>query len=368
MVWGAIASAAVAVGVGLYNAYKSGRIDKNTYEAQKRAIEELERNWQLPPGEAQPITFEQMKVLQQYAPEIPQMIQETRPELITEATSAPQIRAQNDAMAKYAQFASVGDDAISKANREQVGFEADARTKSSRQNVMQEFARRGLLGTNEQLLGELQATDGIASNARQASLQAQSQAEERRRAALGQMSNLATQVRGQNQTTERANIDILNAFNRRATEGANTYAKQVAEQRNEAQLKNLQANQSALDANTTMANRYSQLNTERGEQALKDRSDSQKYLNELRFRGQTGLATDGGAVASAAHQNNMGNFATAANAGAGIAGAYSARDRQAKDDDFRQQELDIKRGKNLTDVSMDDEEEIDFKTDKTRGL
>lgn len=331
-----IGAAAVTAVAGAYSAYQQGKISKEQYKKTKQAFEDLKAKYELPDASVQDINLEEYNLLKQFSPEVASFVEEERPELITESGSGQEKRLQKNALDKYAGLAETGKDPIADAQREQAMFEADQRSRSERANIIRNMAQRGLVGGGTELLGSVAAEDDARANARAASLQGVQDSERRRLQALGNMTNLASDVRNQNLKTESANRDIMNAFTQRVANARNSYNRYAAEQNNEAQKFNINQNQAMANANVDTRNRENTGNIARQEAAKEARRSASNDLAKMEYQGATGLAN----MAADNSRQNVANITqvigTAASQGGQIYG-------QAQDRQDRQQDLELKR-------------------------
>jgi hypothetical protein len=143
----------------------------------------------------------------------------------------------------------------------------------------------------------MQGSQDAAVGARQASLDAVKQAEARRLGALGDMTNLASNIRGQNRQVEQTNVDIMNSFNQRLANAQNLYNQGVANTQNQAQQFNI-GNQARVNmGNTDLRNQARLSNLTRQERAQQDLLDfeNQKLRDVTNMQG--GLAAAQGQAA-----------------------------------------------------------------------
>lgn len=266
----------------LDQARAQNRLDEQTYQQLQDIYGRLEAQYQaymdgyqLPPGSVPPFTPQEMELIGQFQPEIPNLVQESAPELITESASGQEMAAQREALADYRNLAQTGDDAISRSARERASFEADQKMKSLRAGVLRDRASRGMLGSGDELLASLQGADTAAINARQDMLGAQEAAQQRRLGALAASANLAGSIRQQNTGTERANAEIMNAFNQRMAANQNVYNQNVANTQNQAQMTNLQAAQNVANQNVNIRNQAQMSNLQAQQQAQENLRQAQ---------------------------------------------------------------------------------------------
>jgi hypothetical protein len=276
---GGVASTAINAAA----AYKKGEISEAEYKRAIAAANELERQLKtLRPDETwENINPQLLSESAKFSPEIAGFVQENAPELIQEAGSETEKRVQREALQKYAAMSETGRDVISDAQREQALFEADARSKSRQQQLMEGLRRQGQLGSGAGLVAQLQGEQADRQLSREASLQGVQQAEMRRREALGQAASLAGQIRGQNVNVESSNVGTMNSFNQRLANAKNMYNQYAAGARNEAQSINQQREIARNAANVGTTNKYAMYNRE---QALAARERARQFDENLTNR------------------------------------------------------------------------------------
>lgn len=145
-----------------------------------------------------------------------------------------------DAQNQAAQFS-----ALDAANQQ-----ANAREGAIRQSM----ERKGQGGTGVNALMRAQAAQMGANRAAQGTLDAASQAALMKLQALGAAGNAAGQMRGQDVGLNSQNAGIINDFNRFNVAAQNRVAEQNVENRNAAQLRNLNTRQDISGRNTGIRN------------------------------------------------------------------------------------------------------------------
>lgn len=276
---------------GILAARDAGRIDEQTYQRLKASGEEYlaEMEGLLPPGTVDPMKWEQFKAeVEKFVPEAAEFIPEKTPQQITESGSAEEQQAQKEALRQYRDLAQTGYDPIAAAQQEAALTASAAQASSARQAALREASQRGLGGTGLDVLAGLGATEQAAVGGRQAALQAQAEAGQRRLQALGSYSNLAGQMRQQTTGVESQNVNIMNAFNERAARDLNKYNQYVAEMKNEADLFNLKNQQSRDEALVRQRNEQMVYDTERREAAERERRQARQGLAKDRYKISTG--------------------------------------------------------------------------------
>lgn len=349
MVWPMVAMAAVSLVSAAYSEYKQGKISKQELDKRKALAEKLEQGLRAPPGTAEPFTPEEYAQIQQYSPQIATFVQENRPTMVKEAGSQKEKRIQQEALDAIRARAQSGKDVIADAQREEALFEADARAKGRREEILRNMAARGLSGSGQDLLAQMQGSQDAAVGARQASLDAAKQAEARRLSALTQMGDMASSLRGQNRQVEQTNVDIMNSFNQRLANAQNLYNQNVANTRNEAQRFNI-GNQARVNmANTELRNRTGLDNLTRREAAERELRDFENQKLRDIVNVQSGLAATQGQADRDRVAGRDQLIQSGVSAGSQVysgykadqaASAAAAQAEQNRMEDLRQRELD----------------------------
>ena len=322
----------------------------------------IEKGYQMPEFDEEPLTMEEYKFLQEYVPEIATFVTEKAPQQVMEAGSRQEIRAQQEALRSLQQQAATGDDAIAKAQREQALGEATAREQSLRQQALSRLAQTGMLSGADRITAEQEAVSAAAGRARQESLQAAAEQQQRRSQALQQSAQLASNMRQANLAKEQTNVSIMNNFNARASQRRQQYLNNVAQTRNQAQEFNLRAKQDIANRNTALTNsmaQYEQQRRDKYEQAKVDAANQklamQQGISGTEYNNTTaepaGLLEKGlsgaGQAGIQAGVNQLGN---AMSAPATPAAAPPTPAATVKPSDF-----------------MDDEEQSNFNASQTRS-
>lgn len=204
------------------------------------------------------------------------------------------LAAQMQALNSLKQLSQTGMSATDKARLNQIQQSAASQAEGQRQQVLQNFAQRGLGGSGNELLAQLQASQNAANQGNQQSLDVAGQAQNAALQALQGYGQQASGIEGQeyNQQAQAANAnDLTNRFN--TTNQLAQQQRNVAS-RNQAQASNLQNKQNLMNANTGQSNTALQ-QQKAGEQDLFN-----DQLNQ-------GKALSGAEFAGANAYNNMGN-------------------------------------------------------------
>ena len=312
-----------STGITALAAYKKGEISEAEYRRAIAAADELERKLKtLRPDETwENINPQLLTEAAKFSPDIAAFVEENAPQLIQEADSATEKRIQRQALQSYAAQAETGRDVISEAQQEQALFEADARAKSRRNQLMESLRRQGALGSGAGLVAQLQGEQAEQQAAREQSLRAVQEAEQRRRQSLSQAASLSGQIRGQNLNVESANVGTMNAYNQRLANARNLYNQYTSGERNQAQQINQNREIARQSSNINTANEYARMNRMQA-LAAKDRArqydvDTTNKLFDVR----------GGAESarSKAKAQQYADYATAVTSGIGTGlSAYTA--------------------------------------------
>ena len=228
-----------------------------------------------------PLTLEEYQYLQDYVPELATYIEEKAPKVVAEAQSQTEIQTQKDVLQRARQQMVEGDDAIAKAARENAKGESMALEQSMRKQALSQLAQQGMLSGADRITAEMSAVQNAGQNARQASLQAASEQETRRRQSMGMAADLAGNIRNQNMTKERSNVDIMNSFNQRAAQRRQQYLESIASQRNQAQQRNLSVRQDINNSNTALRNSMQTYEQDRRDQYERDRVNNSNNRLEM---------------------------------------------------------------------------------------
>lgn len=243
-------SSLISGGLNMWGASKA----QAAYEDAMRKLQQMiENEWEVP--EFERFTPQEYQLLSIYNPEIAQYIQESAPQLLNEAASQGLINKQNQVLSKMeGQIAEGGEDAVSRAENAKLASEADAQRRSSRNNLLADYGRRGLAGSADEMLADAASVDSVNEQQYLGSLQNAANAQRRKADLLNQYSGTLGSMRGQNLAVESQNANTTNSFNERMTRNLNQYNQYMAQQRNDAQLYNNNNRQNISNANIDLRN------------------------------------------------------------------------------------------------------------------
>jgi hypothetical protein len=341
-----VAAAALTVGsaignivTGIYAAKQAKKINEETYQRLMRVAQDYENEMKglVPPGTVDRITFENFKrEVSDYIPQIAQHIPEATPQQLTEAGVGTEKQAQQEALRQYGRMAQAGYDPIAAAQQEQALAAGAAQASAARQAALREAAQRGMGGTGLDVLSGMGATEQAGVAGRQAALQAQQEAGQRRLQALGQYGTLAGQMRQQGAQTEQANVNIMNAFNERMSRNLNQYNQYVAELKNQAQLQNRAEQQRIGEMNVEQRNKALTYNTEAARRAIEDRRAAQERMAATKYGIQSGMGKLYGEMKGQELSKDLlpwqQGLSTAGKVGETMLGSYYGQNKPKKDE------------------------------------
>lgn len=189
----------------------------------------------------------------------------------------PSLRnAQADALRLIQQRGKTGLNPEDRAALNQVRSEVQRDAEAKRQQILQGMQARGMGGSGASLIAQLQAAQSANNQASEQGDTLAAQASRNALSALGQSSQMAGQMRGEDLTvnqTKAAAADLRNRFN---VQNQLAQQQRNVQTQNQAQAANLQNQQSIQNANTNMAN----------SELLRQRQAQQEmYQNALRAAG-----------------------------------------------------------------------------------
>ncbi len=239
--------------LGMGGAHKS--VD-NTISKMDRLIKEIGT----PNFDYSKITPEEYKYLQDYKPEIANFVAEKNPTLVS-ADSADAVAgrsAQMAALDRYRGLGKTGDDVYSQLMKDRALADAATQNRGQQQSIESSFARRGQLGSGNQLVSALLAQQGANMNATSSAQQAAADSYNRRLEALKQGAALGGDVRNQEVDLSARNAGILNDYNQRFAQNQNSYNQYASGLKNDASQQNISNRQSLNNANVDMRNKATQ--------------------------------------------------------------------------------------------------------------
>jgi len=224
-----------------------------------------------PPDYSKALVLQEFQRQGIYTPEMEQEIQVAESEMgkLTEDTSLRD--AQKSALVSMQQRAKVGLSAEDRAALNEVRQSVQRDAEAKRQQVLQQMAAQGMGGSGASLIAQLQAGQGAAEQAAQGSDSIMAQAQQRALQALGQSSDMASQVRSQDFGVNQAKASALDERNQFLARNSIERQRQNVGALNTAQQSNLAEQQRIADANIAMQNKEKQRQVDAQRQTYQDK-------------------------------------------------------------------------------------------------
>lgn len=354
-----------SAGAQWYNG-EQGRKDRKATEGR---IEDLYRNLQLPQFDMsiydqmikEGYTPEQINQMIQYEdyqyagdlnPTLAAYFQEANPNLVQDGADTLQGReAIQNALSKYKGVAEGGYDPELEAALADIRNRNMMDAKSQRDSVLQNFSRRGQLGTSQMLVAQMQGNQDQQMAAAAASRDAAVAAYKNRLNALDQSAALGGQMMDRDYRKNYANANFINDFNARTAKAFNANIEGNTDRMNRAGEINKASTQNWLDNNTEVRNqqvidraRMTVNERDRIQDARMGKNSmiQQEYNNRLaQVNGMAGRMGNNmeNSLQDRRDQNQM-----IQGLGDGIIGGM----RQSRQDDFNQKYLDAYNQRTLT--------------------
>lgn len=231
--------------------YANSERGRRMNAAERRRMEGLINKLQAPEFDTDQLTPPELKILEQYTPEVAELIYEDNPKLV-EAKGARALKgkqAEEAALARMQDIAAgrdvLGDVEVIKAINDAI--EASG---SQRQAILADMARQGV-SPSSSAYGLMQSVQAGQSqkNMFNAALQAALSERSRRDRALGESASLGGKILGYETDLERMNAEAINAVNQRNTAARRQYLTNRANTLNEAQRYNIKERQRVAEEN-----------------------------------------------------------------------------------------------------------------------
>lgn len=319
MVGLAIAAAAGPIAGALIGQQASAAARQQAQAAVANAVAAIEQVG-AGPDLAREIYLQEFKKAGVLTPENEQYINQNSSELAKVTGNAQAQDAQMKALQSLQQRAQVGLSPEDRARLAQIQDQVAQEAEGKRQQILQNFAARGMGGGGNELLAALSGSQAATQRASQEGLGVASLASQNALQALSQTGQLGGQIQSQsfNEASTRASAaDQMNRFNIQNQLGVQS--RNVANQ-NQAQAANLQNAQNISNMNVGQAN--SELNRQR-------QAEQQQYLNRYNHAVARSNAYGGQATALQNQANQQAqqwqNIGTGIGEGAGAFANYNAK-------------------------------------------
>jgi len=285
-----IAGATVAAPIvgGLVGNLMSQKDKASQKKAMKQAIAELE-SVGLPPDLSKEIIYQQFQKVGILTPQLEADLNDSFAESeVGKIEEDKGLReSQVKALSDMQKRAKVGLSAEDRASLNQVRSEVQRDAEAKRQQVLQQMQARGMGGSGASLVAQLQAGQDAQNLASQQSDNQMAMAQQRALQALGQSSDMASKVRGQDFDVNQNKANAIDERNRFLAENSISRQQRNVSSLNQAQLANLQEQQRIADANIQQANAEKQRQVQE-QGALYDRTLGYKQSLANANLGQAG--------------------------------------------------------------------------------
>lgn len=318
-------TAAIAMGgasaAGAIGNYYTNKENQRARERETGHIENLINALQDPQFDLSYLTPEDYKLLKEYKPEVAAYVAERAPQLVTGAGPGAQegLDAQLSALQKYRDLSASGEDIQSRVLRDRALRQAQIQNQGQQGQIMNSFQRRGAGGSGMELAARLIGQQGSNLAGQRSAEQAAMDAYNTKLMALRESANLGGDIRKSEVALEGKNAGTINDWNQRMANSYRGWTADRANTLNDAQYKNLIANQNIANANVGQRNQ-----SKTAYQNLRNKYAQQRYENDVGKVGlRTGVANQrmGNAAASAQEQKDMINSLVVGGTQAVAAGA-----------------------------------------------
>lgn len=236
-------------------------------EGQKQALEALG----VPPDLSGPLAI---KYLQQQGTLSPEMVEavDVKNSEFANIKSDPALKKdQMDALASLKERGRVGLTSEDRAGMARILNAQQREGEAKRQQILQQFAQRGQLGSGGELAAQLQGQQASDQDAYLRSLDLAGQASRNALQAMQQSGQLAGQISDQDYGRQRDAASAQDVINRFAAQNLQGVRSQNTQARNSAQAGNLNAAQSVSNQNAGMYNQELERQNEARRQFFQDR-------------------------------------------------------------------------------------------------
>lgn len=267
---------------------------------------------------------EDLKMIGKFDPQLPALIVEAEPQLITKTQDMKEGRsAQLNALRKLQKIGEGDFDPEYQQKVQEAARSAQGEAQSRQASIMQDFARRGIGGSGLNLAAQLGGSADAMDRAARSNQQAATDAYRNRLNALMSGAQLGSQISSEDVSLQDRNTGIINDFNQRVSRNRQAYETDAANMQNAAQQYNLGVGQSIANQNTDTRNKYAMADRDRLDSLAKygagfaqserdraDRNAQQTYQNQAGQREYLNSLAAGQAAWSAGErekQNSLKN-------------------------------------------------------------
>jgi hypothetical protein len=218
----------------------------------------------LPQFDMSKFTPETYKVVGQYAPKLAPLIRESDPTLVKNTAEGKEGRqAQLDALKRMKMVADGGADPLLSGALDEASQRSQIESQSREGSILQDFARRGMMGSGQELAAKLASQQGAMTESAASSRQAAIESYKNRLQALRDSASLGGDISRDEFNQQSRNADIINSFNQRLSANAQANANMNTGIINDGKYKNLMNEQDVANKNVSTANEYDWKNKNR---------------------------------------------------------------------------------------------------------
>lgn len=217
----------------------------------------IKKSPMLPQFDMSKFTPETYKVVGQYAPQLAPLIREADPTVVKNTAEGKEGRqAQLDALKKMKMVANGGADPLLSGALDEAANRSQIESQSREGSILQDFARRGMMGSGQELAAKLASQQGAMTESANASRQAAIESYKNRLQALRDSSSLGGEISRDEFNQQSRNADIINSFNQRLSANAQDNANRNTGIINDALKSNWANEQDVANKNTASKNEY----------------------------------------------------------------------------------------------------------------
>lgn len=208
----------------------------------------------LPPDLSKEIIFQKFQEAGILNPQMEQAIEQSYSKVAQMQKNTPTRDAEMEALSRFRQLSKTGLGAQDRSALNQIRDQTQRDLEGKRQQILQNAQTRGMGGSGNELIAQLQAAQGGANQSSLEGDRIAAMAQERASQALGQNASLASTIRSEDYKADLTSAEAQDQMDRMNVD------RQIARQTrnvgatNLAQTQNLQNKQNLMNANTQMNN------------------------------------------------------------------------------------------------------------------
>jgi len=209
----------------------------------------------LPNFDMSKVTPEMYKMVAKYEPKLAPLIREANPTLVKETKEGKEGRqAQLDALKRLKSIASGGVDPEFSAAMDKAAERSQIEGQSREASILQDFARRGMMGSGQELAAKLASQQAAMSEGADRTRDAAVESYRQRLQALRDSASLGGQISDSDFSRQAMNAGIINSFNQRLSQNAQANVNMNTGIMNDASKYNTGVQQDIANMNTGLIN------------------------------------------------------------------------------------------------------------------